>query len=258
MPLLAVDIGNSDIVFGLYQDGKWHTPWRHPTAQYTQVNHMLAQTLEQLPLSPRDIGQVVVSSVVPGVTPTLHAVLTAATGSPPLMVDAQLYARLAIAIDNPEEIGADLVANAQAAHARFPNEASIVVDFGTALTFTTVSAQGEILGVAIAPGLNTALKALFSNTAQLPMVPLELPTSVIGKNTAHALQAGILLGYVGLVRELLARTRAEVGETCRVLATGGLAHALKPLHPEFDVIDQMLTLNGLRLLGERYGLRGAK
>ena len=127
----------------------------------------------------------------------------------------------------------------------------VVVDFGTALTFTTVSAQGQILGVAILPGLATAVRALFTNTAQLPEVPLKLPQSAIGKNTTEAIQAGILLGYEGLVKSLIQRIRAELGGECIAVATGGLSSIIETLQDEFIEIDTQLTLDGLRVIGER-------
>jgi type III pantothenate kinase len=120
-----------------------------------------------------------------------------------------------------------------------------VVDFGTALTFTTVSHEGFVQGVAIAPGIKTAMKALSSNTAQLPEIPLELPESALGQNTTHALQAGILWGYVGIVKQLLSKIRSEVGEHYMAVATGGLSFVMHPLKDVFFQIDRDLTLNGL-------------
>ena len=174
------------------------------------------------------------------------------------MVGPDIYSGLEIAIDHPHEIGADLIANAVAAHARYPQKNCIVVDFGTALTFTTVSASGQILGVAILPGLKTAVKALFTDTAQLPEVPLKLPDSAIGKNTVHAIQAGILLGYEGLVKSMIRRIEAELGGDCVAVATGGLSSIIATLEGEFVEIDRSLTLNGLRLIGEKVGKVAAK
>jgi type III pantothenate kinase len=168
----------------------------------------------------------------------------------PTILNADTYPHLKIAINNPHEIGSDLVANAIAAMYRFPDSHSIVVDFGTALTFTTISKHKEILGVAIAPGLQTAIRALAQNTAKLPEVPLELPLSAIGKNTTHAMQAGVLLGYIGLVPFMIAQIEEELGEKCKIIATGGLSTILKPLEKHFDQIDVLLTLDGLRIIGE--------
>lgn len=193
------------------------------------------------------------SSVVPGVSPAVKTMLEKLTGLKVVVIGPDIFRKMKMGIDNPDEIGSDLVANAVAAYGRF-SQAAIVVDFGTALTFTTVSDQGEILGVAIAPGLKTAMLALFSNTAQLPVVPLELPESAIGKNTAHALQAGILLGYVGLINELIDRIQSELPSKAKVVATGGLSSVLAPLKSRFDEVDPMLTLDGLRQIAEKYSV----
>ena len=149
-------------------------------------------------------------------------------------------------IDNPHEIGSDLVANAVAAHDRFRDNV-VVVDFGTALTFTVIDKAGKILGVAIAPGVLTAMKSLVGNTALLPEIPLELPDSVIGKNTVHAMQAGIMYGYAGLVEGVLKRIRNEIGK-CKIISTGGLSQVMTPLHHLFDTIEPHLTLEGMKLI----------
>ena len=166
-----------------------------------------------------------------------------------IVVNAHIFPKISISIDNPNEIGSDLVANAVAAFTKYHRNC-VVVDFGTALTFTVVSGEGKILGVSIAPGLRTAVKALFSNTAQLPDVPLKLPESAIGKNTVHAIQAGILWGYEGLVRSMISKIRAELGGDCIAIATGGLSSILTTLEGEFIEVNRELTLNGLRIIGE--------
>ena len=130
---------------------------------------------------------------------------------------------------------------------------AIAVDFGTALTFTTVDNRGNILGVAIAPGLKTAINSLTDKTAKLPPVPLEMPTSVIGKNTIHAIQAGTLMGYYGLVEKMIILINKEIGVKCKVIATGGLSSVIEPLKESFDIIDKNLTLEGMRLIYEEVG-----
>ena len=163
------------------------------------------------------------------------------------LVGPKLYEELNFKVPRPYEIGTDLVANAYSAHKQF-KQACIVVDFGTALTFTTVNDDGYVLGVAIAPGIKTAMKALSSNTAQLPEIPLELPNSVIGLHTTHAMQAGILWGYVGITKELISKIRLEVGDEYIAVATGGLSFVMEPLQDLFVTIDPQLTLNGLRYM----------
>jgi type III pantothenate kinase len=167
----------------------------------------------------------------------------------PLIVGPDLYSQLKIDVNNPREIGSDLVANAVAAFEKSGGNC-IVVDFGTALTFTTISKQGKILGVAIAPGLKTALNTLSEGTAKLPEVPLQVPKSVLGQNTIHAMQAGTLIGFSGLVQTLISRIKQEVNSDCRVIATGGLASILDPDHSQFDQVEPNLTLEGLRLIQE--------
>lgn len=247
--LLAVDIGNTDVVFGIHNKETWVHQWRHPSSKYTSVQSALNNFAERDKVALKAFDQVIISSVVPGITPEIQKTVRKLTGKKPLMVGPAMYNDLELEIDNPEEIGTDLVSNAVAGYHRF-QQSCIVVDFGTALTFTVVDDKGKILGVSIAPGLKTAMNALFFNTAQLPVVPLELPKSAIGKNTAHALQAGILLGYVGLVREMLDRIQAELPTPSKVIATGGLSRILTPLAERFDEIDQLLTLDGLRLMAD--------
>ncbi|TAE41146.1 MAG: type III pantothenate kinase [Runella slithyformis] len=252
--LLAVDIGNTDTVFGFYsyQMEAWLTPFRvrslvdEPAAHYE--SKLRLHFLEAGILASQ-ITTVVLSCVVPPLLPTVRAMLTDFFGKPPVVVGPDVYPDLKIEIDHPHEIGSDLVANAVAAFVKYGRNA-VVVDFGTALTFTTVSAEGKILGVAIAPGLKTAVKALFANTAQLPEVPLVLPESAIGKNTTHAIQAGILLGYEGLVRGMITRIRRELDGDCIALATGGLSSIIETLNGEFVEINKNLTLEGLKFIGE--------
>lgn len=253
--LLAVDIGNTDTVFGFYsyQAEAWTSLFRtrslveEPAAHYESK---LRLHLLEAGLSFGDIETTVLSSVVPALLPALRTALTHLFGQPPVVVGPEVYPDLKIEIEHPHEIGSDLVANAVAAYVKYGRNA-VVVDFGTALTFTTVSGDGKILGVAIAPGLKTAVKALFANTAQLPEVPLVLPESAIGKNTTQAIQAGILLGYEGLVRGMITRIRRELDGDCIALATGGLSSIIETLNGEFVEIDKNLTLEGLRFIGER-------
>lgn len=250
--ILAVDIGNSDIVFGLYEHDKWQRIWRIPsdlTADSTIFSTFLKRQFENANLTTEKINHIALSSVVPVLTPVLKSTLVRLFHKDVLVIGPKVYPYLELGIRRPKEIGTDLVANAFAAYRHF-RQACIVVDFGTALTLTTIAKDGQILGVAIAPGIKTAMKALAANAAQLPEIPLTLPVSVIGKNTVHAIQAGILWGYVGLVEGLIRQTQAEVGEDCKVVATGGLSFILSPLQSTFDSLNPQLTLDGIRLIGE--------
>jgi type III pantothenate kinase len=256
--LLAIDVGNSNIVFGIYKDEQWLNVWR--TVTYTQKSAIdyeviLRNYFLEAGLKISEIYKVVLSSVVPSLTEVLRQTVIHLCDQEPILVNAEIYPELKIEIHNPYEIGADLVANAIAAVHRFPNNHCVVVDFGTALTFTTISKNKEILGVAIGLGLQTAVRALAQNTAKLPEVPLELPLSPIGKNTTQAIQAGVLLGYVGAVPFILRQIEDELGEKCKVIATGGLSSILTPLRDSFDQIDMLLTLDGLRLIGENVNIK---
>lgn len=246
--LLTLDIGNSNLVFGLYDQDQWLHIWREDTlTQRSAEEYALRITNYCLEndIKLASITQVVMSSVVPTLVSTLRQAFVGLLGQEPVILNGDLIAQLPIKVARPYEIGADLVANALAGFA-VARSACIIVDFGTALTLTTVGKEGEILGVAIAPGLKTAIKSLFAHTAQLPEVPLEVPTSAIGKSTPHAIQAGILLGYEGLVSHLVGKIKDELQEPCQVLGTGGLVEQLPSLHQIFDKVLPTLTLDGLR------------
>lgn len=251
--LIVIDIGNSNIVIGGYKNGIWKYEWRMETHLQSSTESYLSQLKAKIKASNLDIQtveKVVLSSVVPSQTDEIFALVEQVFGKEPLLVGASIYPHLPIQIPSKSEIGTDLVANAMAAITRFPNQNCVVVDFGTALTFTTVSKEKQILGVAIAPGIKTAIRALFMNTAQLPEVPLAVPDSVMGRDTFHAIQAGVLIGFEGLVSHLLKRHREELGGDCLVIATGGLSGILEKLKSEFDFIDRQLTMDGLRIIGE--------
>jgi type III pantothenate kinase len=251
--LLAIDIGNSNVTVGFYQDTDWKYMWRFPTRtdldapMYYHVQ--LTNRLIEVGLPAEQVKRIIISSVVPDLTATFEELTEHLFNHAPLTLQPDLYHRLKLQIDRPDEIGTDLLANAAAAYYLYQKDC-VVVDFGTALTFTTVTAEGHILGVSIAPGLKTAIRALFQKTAQLPEVPLEFPESAIGKNTVHAIQSGILIGYVGLVRHMLATIRAELGDHYMAVATGGLSSIMHPLQNDFDLINPNLTLDGLRLICE--------
>ena len=249
---LIIDIGNSNVVIGVYKEGQWIHSWRLPTLQEKEAllfyEMQLTNYLLEADLIPQTISQVVLSSVVPDLNLTFSTLSIQLFGQPALVVSPEIYSKIDLQIDRPDEIGTDLLANALAAKHLYQSN-SIIVDFGTALTFTTVTKAGHILGVAIAPGLKTAMSALYKSTAQLPEVPLELPSSAVGKNTAHAIQSGVLIGYVGLVKHMIESIRAEVGADYKAIATGGLASILYPLQGEFDAVDPFLTLHGLRIIG---------
>lgn len=251
--IAAVDIGNSNVVVGVHDGTSWIHFWRMATmtSQDAQVFYEVEihNRIFESRLDINKISGVILSTVVPSIKETVAAVLESNFNQPVVIVGPDLYKTLGHRVPRPYEIGTDLVANSYAAFRRL-KQACIVVDFGTALTFTTVDHTGYILGVSIAPGIKTAMKALSSNTAQLPEIPLELPTSVLGLHTTHAIQAGILWGYVGMVKEMLIKIRTEVGEDYKAIATGGLSFVMSQVEDLFEEIDQELTLDGLRFMLE--------
>lgn len=250
--LLAIDIGNSNIVFGIHDSENWVKEWRiltvpDKTADEYEVifRSLLTNSVDYVD----KIDRIVISSVVPQLLRTFSEMLDSVFPVKPLIVGPEIYPQLPLKVLNPYEIGTDLIANSMAAYKRFGSLCT-VVDFGTALTLTTIADDGEILGVSIAPGLKTAIKSLAGNTAQLPSVHLTPPPSVLGENTVHALQSGIVFGYSGLVDHLLDLIEKELGKTPEVIATGGLAKVVSPVSRHIGVVDQRLTLDGLRLIGE--------
>lgn len=245
---VIVDIGNSNVVIGIYNQGVWEHLWRMPTISTDDAqvyyNLEIRNRLLESSLDVSNIEGIILSTVVPFLRNTIKHLLRTNFGCHVHLVGPELYSALNFKVPRPYEIGTDIVANAYCAYKKHGGQC-IVVDFGTALTFTTVAPEGYIKGVAIAPGIKTAMKALSSNTAQLPEIPLELPDSVLGLNTTHALQAGILWGYVGLVRQLLFKIREEVGQDYKALATGGLSFVMSEVEDMFKVIDRELTMTGL-------------
>jgi type III pantothenate kinase len=197
------------------------------------------------------IDKVVLSSVVPSLILPISEMIQKLFGQKPLVLGPQLYPRLDIGIINPYEIGTDLVANALAAHNKYSTNC-IIVDFGTALSFTVIQANGNILGVTIAPGLKTAMASLSQKTAQLPNVELVAPPSFVGKNTVHAMQAGIVLGYKGLIESLVKGMKEELEGSCNVIATGGMASIMYPMIDCFTHFEPSLTLDGLRIVGNKF------
>lgn len=250
--MLCVDIGNTNIVMGLYGDGEWKARWRIRTVRDMMPDEyamLLKQLLAHEGYAFQDVREVTVASVVPSLTGVFVEVCDKYLGFGPLVIGPGVKTGMRIRIDNPAELGADLVCNAVAAYRRF-GTACIAVDFGTATTFSAIADNGDFLGVAIALGLGGAADALAARTAQLPRINLVPPPSAIGTNTVHSMQSGLVFGYVGLVKELVARIREELGGDVKVIATGGLVQTLTSLTNSVDVVDPWLTLEGVRLIAE--------
>lgn len=251
--LLVIDIGNTNIVFGLNDADRWISDWRIQTDVNKTADEY--EVIFRSLLSSEDTGSgriesVVLSSVVPTLVQPFIDMLSKFLKLTPVLLGPELYDKLPIRVLNPYQIGSDLVANSLAAFDKY-GEYVTVIDFGTALTFTTVGSGGRVLGVAIAPGLNTAVNALAGKTAQLPRVHLIPPPSVLGQNTVHAIQSGIVLGYSGLVDSIIGRIEKELERPVTVVATGGLSNIMAPIIPVIDHVEPLLTLEGLKLV-KRY------
>ncbi len=249
--LLAIDIGNTNIVFGVNNNGEWLNHWRiqtDPLKMADEYRVIFSSLLSDGEISIADINQIIISSVVPSlVYPFTEMLAKLLPGGSIISVGPDIYHKLPVKILNPYQIGSDLVSNAVAAFKKF-GTLTTIIDFGTALTFTTIGKNAEIRGVAIAPGLQTAVSALAGKTAQLPQIHLTPPPSVLGENTIHAIQSGVIFGFSGLVDSIIERTQNELGEKLTVVATGGLSSIIAPLTKNIKIIEPMLTLDGLYMI----------
>ncbi|MEK6548859.1 MAG: type III pantothenate kinase [Nitrospirota bacterium] len=248
--LLAIDIGNTNIVWGVFDGDQLVADWRIGTDHSKTTDEyaiLLLDLLRVEGISPDRVDGVILSSVVPPLTPLFEELAETYFHRLPLNVSADLETGLTIKYTNPREVGSDRIVNAAAAYRRYGGPL-IIVDFGTATTFCAITADGEYLGGAIAPGLRISAEALYARTAKLPKIELVRPKSAIGQDTVASMQAGLVFGYAGLVDELVRRIQQELGRDCFVLATGGLAGLVAPESRSIREIRPHLTLEGLALL----------
>ena len=250
--LLAIDIGNTNIVFGVYEDKNIIDYWRinsDPHKTTDEYGILFREALKSANAGIKEIDHIIIASVVPPLTTLIQRMTERYFKVRAVMVDEHTKTGIKNCYENPREVGADRIVNAVAAHTIYGGPV-IIVDFGTATTFCAVSRDSEYLGGVIAPGIMISLEALFQKTAKLPKVMLELPGTVIGKNTIASIQSGIIYGYAGLVDEVVDRIKKEMGGEPYVVATGGLAEMMAPQTRNIKEINPMLTLEGLRLIFE--------
>jgi len=250
--LLCVDIGNTNIVMGLYRGDELVAHWRISTNHERMPDEygiLLMTFLSHGGFAKDEVMGAIVASVVPPLTDTFCKMLADFAGAEALVVGAGVKTGVSVRYDNPRDVGADRVVNAAAGYRKYGGPACII-DFGTGTTFDAISATGEYLGGAIAPGIRVAAEALFSRTAKLPRIDLQRPSKAIGTNTVDSMRSGILFGYVGLVEGMVARFRRELGDEMRVVATGGLAEVISRETDIIEEVDPWLTLEGLRMIYE--------
>jgi type III pantothenate kinase len=248
--LLVLDVGNTNTVIGLYDGDVLKHHFRISTnrsATADEIGELVSSLVERRGIDPKSIDGTVLASVVPPLNRIITDAIEKAFGKPPVVVGPGTKTGMPILIDNPVEVGADRIVNSVAAWTRH-KQALIVVDFGTGTNLDVVTAKGEYVGGAIAPGLDISMDALFSRAAKLPRVELKKPPKAIGKNTIHALQSGLLYGYAGLVDALVDRMKQELDVPAKVLATGGLAFLFEGVSKTIETFDEFLTLDGLRII----------
>ncbi len=251
--LLVIDVGNTNMVLGVYKDTELLDHWRIATDRQRTTDEygVLIRELFYLnDLRADDINAIIISSVVPPVVPTLERMCQRYFGLSPLLIGPGVKTGMDIRYDNPREVGADRIVNAVAAYEKYGGPV-IIVDFGTATTFCAVDAKGVYLGGSICPGIGISTEALVQRTAKLPRIELKRTDSVICRNTIESMQAGVFYGFVGQVEGIVSRMRRELDMSARVVATGGLAVVIAPATKAIDVVEPMLTLEGLRIIYER-------
>ncbi len=254
--LLVIDVGNTNIVFGIYKERELLYNWRIATDKdrtSDEYGLLFEQIVKYHGLNHKEIKDVILSSVVPPLMYTLSAMCKRYFGLEPIVVGPGVKTGMDIKYDNPKEVGADRIVNGVAGYEKYGGPL-IIVDFGTAITFDAISKEGDYLGGVIAPGIKISSEALFLRTAKLPKVEIAKPDKVIGKNTVNSIQSGFIYGYIGLVDYILERMISEMSEDgtkVNIVATGGFGNLIANESKYIKKIDGLLTLDGLRIIYER-------
>lgn len=251
--LIAIDIGNTNIKYGVFNGNELVASFRvssRISRTSDEYGSVLVGLLSSRNIRPSDISDIIFSSVIPSLNYTMCHMCEFFFGITPLTVGPGVKTGLNIRTDNTKEVGADIIVNSVSAFNKYGGPV-IVIDFGTATTFDVINEKAELVGVVIAPGIKTSLEGLATKTAQLPMVELDAPKTVIGKNTKHCMQSGIIFGFAGLVDNIVRKIKAELGiDEIKVIATGGLGEIIAKEAKSITLVDRTLTLDGLRIIYE--------
>lgn len=252
--ILAMNVGNSNVVLGVYRGGELATYWRLTSNMgrtSDELGMVVLDFFARSGLDKNDVADIVISSVVPNMMYPLEHMCRKYFGITPMVLGVGVKTGVNIKVDNPREVGSDQIASAAGAIAHYGCPV-IIADFGTATTICAVNGKREYIGCSIAPGVKISMEALFQRTAQLPRVELAAPERIIGRNTVESMQSGIVYGIVGQASYLIERMKEEMGESgIRVIATGGLSRLIAPHVPAIDTVDNLLTLKGLKAIYDR-------
>lgn len=250
MNSIVINIGNTNIRFGLFNNDNCDISWVINTKPYKTSDEMILQFMmmyQTHKVEAEKIDKIIIGSVVPQITQDVLRAIKKLHHKIPIMVDRQTPSGVQA---KSKQMGTDIYANLVAAHHLYPGKKKIILDFGTALTASCVAESGETLGVIIAPGIITSLNSLVGQTAQLPEIELVKPKSVLGLDTVSCMQSGMVYGFLGMVEGFIDRINDEVSDECFVIATGGVSHVYKPLTEKIHVADRLHTLKGLYFLGK--------
>lgn len=256
--LLVFDVGNTNIVMGIYREDKLLHSWRLSTERNQTADEYeikIRALLDSARIAVSDISDVIISSVVPPLMPALERMAGRCFGTEPLIVEPGIKTGLSILYDNPREVGADRIVNAVAGYELYGGPL-IIIDFGTATTFCVIDGEGRWIGGAISPGISVSAEGLFQRASRLPRVELVKPKQVVGRNTVAGIQSGIIFGFAGLVDGIVNRIIKETGFNPKVIATGGLAEVIAGESETIEAVEADLTLEGLRIIYNRNKRQG--